>query len=96
MIRALCAVIGAASFVLVAPIARADAPIEGCHWDATGRDLAGDAGAWRYPDGTLCRGTGEDPTVDSHGRPVCADVDSVPVPRYRFGQTIYLCTQDPD
>lgn len=38
--------------------------VEGCHFD--GMD-------WVYQDNTLCRGTGEDPTTDSYGRPSCAD-----------------------
>lgn len=38
--------------------------IEGCHFD--GAD-------WVYDDQSLCRGTGEDPTTDSYGRPSCAD-----------------------
>ena len=40
--------------------------IEGCHW-VQGKD------AWIYSDGSLCRGTGEDPKVDSLGLPACAD-----------------------
>lgn len=45
---------------------KADQVIEGCHWSDT-------AGQWIYPEGSLCRGTGEDPTTDGHGWPVCAN-----------------------
>jgi hypothetical protein len=40
--------------------------IEGCHWNRV-------SDAWVYDDDTLCRGTGEDPTVDSQGLPACAN-----------------------
>lgn len=40
--------------------------IEQCHYDNV-------VGQWVYDDGSLCRGTGEDPTVDSQGKPACAD-----------------------
>lgn len=39
--------------------------IEGCHW-------SNDQDGWVYGDDTYCRGTGEDPTTDSLGRPACA------------------------
>lgn len=44
--------------------AQAEPTIEQCHFDGTD---------WVYQDDTLCRGTGEDPTEDSYGRPSCAD-----------------------
>lgn len=45
-------------------VAHADTT-EGCHWNGTTD--------WVYSDGSLCRGTGEDPTVDVHGMPACAN-----------------------
>jgi hypothetical protein len=54
--------------LLIAAIVSAPAPhvqtIEGCHWNDS---------SWVYDDGSLCRGTGEDPTVGSDGLPACAD-----------------------
>lgn len=55
--------------------------IEGCEW-------SGDE--WDYPDGSLCRGTGEDPTVDNAGLPACAD-GRVATPQQRFGTLTYQC-----
>jgi hypothetical protein len=59
------AAVYAGSFVLGIGPAHSDPQvIEDCHWEAPN---------WVYPDGALCRGTGEDPTVDGAGRPACAD-----------------------
>ena len=59
---------GAATGMLIfgSGIAHADQVIEGCHWNEA-------ADAWQYPDSSLCRGTGEDPTSGSDGLPACAD-----------------------
>lgn len=40
--------------------------IEQCHWSDS-------AAQWIYSDGSLCRGSGEDPTTGSDGLPACAD-----------------------
>jgi hypothetical protein len=50
----------AAAIIALAPTQT----VEGCHWNNS---------SWVYGDGSLCRGTGEDPTVGSDGLPACAD-----------------------
>jgi hypothetical protein len=57
--------------------------IEGCHWNKS-------AIAWQYPDSSLCRGTGEDPTVDQYDDPVCANRNPA-VPQQRFGTLTFSC-----
>lgn len=67
-VAAIAATIVAAPFVAEATVAQADPGpqvIEGCHW-------SNDQDGWVYGDDTYCRGTGEDPTTDSLGRPACA------------------------
>jgi hypothetical protein len=54
-----------AGAVYIAPTFSA---IEGCEWNDS-------ANAWVYTDMHLCRGTGEDPTVDSQGHASCASGD---------------------
>jgi hypothetical protein len=59
--------------------------LEGCHWDES-------AQVWAYPDGSLCRSTGEDPAVDGDGNPTCAHGRHA-VASHRYGTTIITCVR---
>ncbi len=66
MIAKLLAALAVCATLALAPTARADQVIEQCHWDQG-------VSQWVYDAGSLCRGTGEFPTHDGYGRPVCAN-----------------------
>lgn len=52
--------------VAQSPSASATGTVEGCSYDSASDN-------WLYSNGSLCRGTGEDPTTDANGNPVCAN-----------------------
>lgn len=86
MKAAVAAVVAAAALLGSAVPAHAQArpeTVEGCHYSAS-------VAAWIYPDGSLCRGTGEDPTTDANGSPACAD-GLIAVPQQRFGTMTFRC-----
>lgn len=67
------------------PAASDTGTVEGCSFDDA-------SGNWLYSNGSLCRGTGEDPTADAQGNPVCAN-GNVPGIHKRHGVVTVTCVR---
>lgn len=74
-----------ASAMANGPVASDTGTVEGCSFDDA-------SGNWLYSNGSLCRGTGEDPTTDAQGNPVCAN-GNAPAIHKRHGVVTVSCVR---